>query len=255
VCEVDADILLTGDLDASYHSSDNSSIIPTDTVKNTVHALAHDSLATCRTQFAKALGQHFLDRYSHLDGASVELRERRWQRMPMPDGPHRHSFVAEEKCVWFTRCSFQRGEKDVLRAGLRDHLIMKTTESGFEGYNQCELTTLSPTPDRILSTKLSAEWVFAEGTTDFSATDSVFVNSAYEVFAQRYSPSVQRTLFEIGEHFLEAAPNIVSVELKMPNVHFLNLDLSKLGLPNQSKVFLPTDEPHGEIEALVTREP
>ena len=253
VCELEADILLTGDLDASYHSSDNASIIPTDTVKNTVHALAHDSLATCRTSFAKTLGQHFLDRYPHISGVSVELRERRWQRMPLSGGPHRHSFVAEGNGQWFTRCNFQRGKEDVLRAGLRDHLIMKTTESGFEGYNQCELTTLPPTADRILSTKLSAEWVFAGGTTDFSAADHVFVNAAYEVFAQRYSPSVQRTLFEIGEFFLEAAPDIVSVELKMPNVHFLNLDLSKLGRPNQSRVFLPTDEPHGEIEALVTR--
>jgi xanthine dehydrogenase accessory factor len=40
VCELEADVLLAGDLEASYVSPDNSSIVPTDTVKDTVHALA-----------------------------------------------------------------------------------------------------------------------------------------------------------------------------------------------------------------------
>jgi urate oxidase len=43
------------------------------------------------------------------------------------------------------------------------------------------------------------------------------------------------------------------VDLKMPNVHFLGLDLTKLARPYQRQVFLPTDEPHGEIEAIVAR--
>ena len=61
VCELEVDVLLEGELAASYHSSDNSSIIPTDTVKNTVQVLAHDSLNTCRTSFAVVLGNHFLN--------------------------------------------------------------------------------------------------------------------------------------------------------------------------------------------------
>ncbi|RYD54150.1 MAG: urate oxidase, partial [Verrucomicrobiaceae bacterium] len=68
-----------------------------------------------------------------------------------------------------------------------------------------------------------------------------------------YSPSVQRTLYQIGEVALERVPAISRIELKMPNVHFLGLDLAKLGRPGQSCVLLPTDEPHGEIEAVIVR--
>jgi urate oxidase len=57
----------------------------------------------------------------------------------------------------------------------------------------------------------------------------------------------------MGEAFLEAAPGVERVELRMPNVHFLKLDLEKLGRPQQTRVFLPTDEPHGEIRAVVGR--
>jgi urate oxidase len=253
VCELEADVLLAGGLEASYVSPDNSSIMPTDTVKNTVHALAHDHLGTCRTTFARVLGAHFLERYAHLTGIFVELRERRWGRMAVKGELQPHAFVAEENGQWFARSEFHRDQPELLRAGLRDHLIMKTTGSGFEGYHLCDLTTLPPTRDRILATRLSAEWEFEVSVTDPAAVDAAFLKVAYEVFAQTYSPSVQRTLFEVGEAFLKAVSSVRRVELKLPNVHFLGLDLAKVGRPDQTRVFLPTDEPHGQIEAVVGR--
>ena len=141
----------------------------------------------------------------------------------------------------------------MISSGIRGHLVMKTTKSGFEGYNVCELTTLPPTNDRVFATKLTAEWVFTDPSSDFPAADGAILEAAHEIFAKTYSPSVQRTLFEIGELALERVPTISRIELKMPNVHFLGLDLSKLGRPGQKTVLLPTDEPHGEIEAVIVR--
>lgn len=253
VCELEADVLLSGGQEGSFYSSDNSAIVPTDTVKNTIQVLAHDFLGTCRTSFAQVIGDHFFGRYAHLTEVFVELKERRWKRMSIEGGPHPHSFVGEGNGAWFSRCEFRRDQAAVLRAGLRDHLVMKTTGSGFIGYNVCDLTTLPPTEDRILATRMSAEWTFMEGVTDFASVDAAFLGAAYEVFATKYSPSVQRTLFEIGEAALIVAPSLKQVELKMPNVHFLGLDLTRLGRPGQKTVFLPTDEPHGEIEAVVGR--
>lgn len=255
VCELEADVLLSGDLDGSYLGPDNSSIVPTDTVKNTVHALACDSLGTCRTSFAKVIGEHFLSTYAHLSGVSVELRERRWGRMDVAkeNVGAGHSFVADGNGEWFCRGNFTRGKEAELSAGIRDHLVMKTTGSGFEGYHQCELTTLPATDDRILSTRITAEWTFGRGASDFASADASILGAAYEVFAGTYSPSVQRTLMEIGEAALEAVPGIEKVALKLPNVHFLGMDLSKLGRPENEVLFLPTDEPHGQIEAVVVR--
>jgi len=252
-CEIEADVLLSGDLVASYLSADNLSIVPTDTVKNTLHVLAHDHLQTCRTGFAQVIGEHFLQRYDHLTGVSVTLRERRWGRLSISGQPHPHAFAADTNGQWFCRCDFQRGQSPQLRAGVRDHLIMKTTGSGFIGYPQCEFTTLPPTEDRILATRLTAEWTFDPTAADFAAADEAFLKAAYEVFAERYSPSVQRTLFEVGEAFLAQVPSIAKIVLTLPNVHFLGLDLSHFGRPDQTRVFLPTDEPHGQIEAVVSR--
>lgn len=253
VCELEADVLLSGDLDGSYLSDDNSSIVPTDTVKNTIHLLAHDHLKTCRVDFAKVIGEYFLEKYPHIDGVSIELRERRWKRMEINGEPHPHSFSEEANGTYFCRADYQRDEPPVLSAGITDHLILKTTGSGFEGYNTCDLTTLPPTNDRFLSTRLTAEWFFSADAKAYSAADKKVLDSAYKVFAETYSPSVQRTLFEIGEAALKAVPSIVKIAFSMPNVHFLGLDLTKLGRPGNDTLLLPTDEPHGEIEAVVSR--
>ncbi|WP_367871028.1 factor-independent urate hydroxylase [Luteolibacter sp. Populi] len=253
VCELEADVLLQGDLAGSYLSEDNLSIVPTDTVKNTVHLLAHDHLETCRTSFAKVIGGHFLAKYPHLTGVEVELRERRWGRMEIAGESHPHAFVHAANGEFFSRGAFFRGQEPMLAAGIRGHLVMKTTGSGFEGYNVCELTTLPPANDRVFATKLTAEWQFGDHAADFGGADAAVLAVAHTVFARNYSPSVQRTLFEIGEQILAAVPAISRIELKMPNVHFLGLDLTKLGRPGQKAVLLPTDEPHGEIEAVITR--
>lgn len=253
VCELEADVLLQGELAGSYLSADNLSIVPTDTVKNTVHFLAHDHLETCRTSFAKVIGEHFLAKYPHLSGVEVELRERRWARMEIGGESHPHAFVHAANGEWYSRGSFLRDQAPLLASGIRDHLVMKTTGSGFEGYNVCELTTLPPTNDRVFATRMNAEWTFSDLSADFTGADAAILAVAHTVFARNYSPSVQRTLFEIGEQALASVPAISRIELKMPNVHFLGLDLTKLGRPGQKAVLLPTDEPHGEIEAVITR--
>lgn len=253
VCELEADILLQGDLDASYLGEDNTSIIPTDTVKNTVHFLAHDHLGTCRSSFAKVIGEHFLGKYPHLRGVEIELRERKWERMSIDGSPHPHAFVHAANGEPFSRAVFSRGADPLVSAGIRGHLVMKTTRSGFAGYHRCELTTLPPTDDRVFATRLTAEWTFSDLSADFASADGAILSAAHQIFATTYSPSVQRTLFEIGELALARVPSISRIELKMPNVHFLGLDLAKLARPGQNCVLLPTDEPHGQIEAVITR--
>jgi urate oxidase len=70
-----------------------------------------------------------------------------------------------------------------------------------------------------------------------------------------HSPSVQRTLFHMGEAVLAACPLISSVRLQMPNVHNLLFDLSRFGLTNENEVFYPIDAPGGLIIAELHRPP
>ena len=73
------------------------------------------------------------------------------------------------------------------------------------------------------------------------------------VFAEHDSLSVQHTLYDIGEAMLAAAPEIARVKLTMPNLHCNLVDLSRFGQDNPNQIFVPIDEPHGYIEAVIER--
>lgn len=255
VCELDANVMLTLSEDPSFESDDNSLIVPTDTVRNTVNVLAHDHLGTCRHAFARVIGRHFLAGYQHVSSVDVSLTERVWKRLAPGGLPHPHAFSHDANGEPVTTGTFVRGAGGHLGGGIRDYLVMKTTASSFTGYHTCPLTTLSPTEDRILATRIDAQWSFAPDTPDtaLAGTDQMVRHALIAVFAGTHSPSVQRTLFLMGEAVLAAVPCIGSITLSLPNVHYLGLDLSPFGRPGQREVFLPTDEPHGQIEATVTR--
>ena len=57
----------------------------------------------------------------------------------------------------------------------------------------------------------------------------------------------------MGEQVLKEIPEVDEMELLMPNLHCLLVDLSRFGQDNPNEVFVPTDEPHGTIEATLRR--
>ena len=87
----------------------------------------------------------------------------------------------------------------------------------------------------------------------YSAANRAIVDAMLVPFAERYSPSVQATLFEMAGAALDACPEITRVKLVMPNLHCLPIDLRPFGRTNDRTLFVPTDEPHGYIEATVSR--
>jgi urate oxidase len=251
VAEWQANVLIEGDLAGSYLSDDNSSVVPTDTVKNTVLALAHDLEDVTRDGFALALAKHFPAKYSHLTACDAEVSESLWTRMAPGGTPHDHCFLRDANGKPFSKARVERDGTIKRSAGITGFVIMKTTESGFVGYPKCDLTTLPETTDRILATSMNAEWEFAD---DSSDVDAAVLDAMLSVFSSTYSPSVQRTLFLMGEAALAAAPGLARIKLTMPNKHYLNIDLTKVGRPaGQKNIFLPTDDPFGYIEAVVAR--
>ncbi|HZV59870.1 MAG TPA: hypothetical protein VFF42_05980, partial [Candidatus Eremiobacteraceae bacterium] len=89
---------------------------------------------------------------------------------------------------------------------------------------------------------------------DFSALRIKARETLLEVFANHVSKSVQHTLYAMAERVLEEIREVEEVELTMPNKHCLLVDLSPFGQDNPNEIFVPTDDPHGYIEARLTRQ-
>ena len=255
VREARVKVTLDGDFARAYTAADNSSVVPTDTMKNLVHVLALEHLDAANEPFALALAQCFLDRYEQVAEVQVEIDETVWSRMRIDERAHEHSFVRSESGTPFARVTATRSAREIC-AGVRDLAIMKTTGSGFVDYVQDAYTTLPPTTDRILATRLSATWRFAVDhprAADYGAVAEAIRSTLLRVFAATYSYSVQDSLFRMGEAALAAASDISEITLAMPNVHYLAIDLSGFGRDAQGRLFLPTDEPNGQIEATLRR--
>ena len=248
-------VILDGEFSRAYTDADNASVVATDTMKNLVNVLALEHLDAANESFALTIGQCFLDRYRQVSEARVRVEEAVWGRLRIDGREHDHGFVRAEGGTPFACATVTRSSREV-EAGFQDFAIMKTTGSGFVDYLQDEYTTLPPTTDRILATRMAATWRFEggalDGRGDYDAVADSIRGALLRVFAT-YSPSVQDSLYRMGEAALAAVSDICEITLRMPNVHYLPIDLSPFGRDARGKVFLPTDEPSGQIEVTLRR--
>jgi len=249
VYEWDVAVWLKGDFSSCFENGDNSSILPTDTMKNTVYSLARKSTSTAIEDFAKEVVSYFIANNPQVDEAGVHIKANSWKHI----GDHPTAFVRSGPAVEIATVTYSRKASISITSGFENLSILKTTNSEFAGYIKGHLTTLKETSDRLLGTQAEAEWKYAASQVDLVGSRRKIMEALLNTFAAHHSLSVQQTLFAMGKAALEAAPEISEIRLSMPNKHCNLVDLSAFGQDNPNYIFVPTDEPHGSIEACVRR--
>ncbi len=244
-------VALAGEFVDAHVTGDNARILPTDTMKNTVYALALDQLNGSIEEFGIVLGHHFL-RAAPITSARIKLQEHLWRRIAVYGKEHEHSFVRAGQEVRTARVTVS-GSLVVVRAGIRGLNLLKSTRSGFVGYIKDSLTTLPETTDRIFATALNAEWRYEAGRHDYDALWRAARSAIEETFAEHGSLSVQHTLYAMGEAVLKRCAPVQRIRFALPNKHHLLVDLRRFGLENNNQIFVATREPYGLIEATIER--
>ena len=247
-------IRFEGDYEESYTDGDNSAVLPTDTMKNTVYALAAQEPVADPEGFGIRLARHFLERNDRLLRVRIDLTDHLWDRVETGGRQHGQAFVrngsgARTAIVEATR------EGTTIAAGVADLVIMKSAHSAFDGFPRDEYTTLPETRDRLLATALTSVWQYSRSDVDFASMWTAVRDTLLEVFAEHHSESVQHTLYAMGQAVLDAILQVSAIRLTMPNKHHLPIDLSRFGLENRNEIFVATEEPYGLIEATVARSP
>src|SRR5579872_413713 len=154
-------ILLQGDFESCFTEGDNSKVLPTDTMKNTVYSLARTSSAECMEDFAKELIDFVLGRNPQVSQAEVTVSEKAWEHVRTGDkAPHPTTFVQSSGECQTTKLTRAQGGAYSVVSGLTNLVLMKTAGSAFEGYLKDSLTTLPESPDRLLGTAVEANWTY-----------------------------------------------------------------------------------------------
>ena len=246
-------VLLHGDFASSFTQTDNSRILPTDTMKNTVYAIARDSKAVTIEEFAMELGDYLLANNPQVSQVSVEMEEKAWERMHCDGASEPTTFRLCGPEVNTVAAVREKSSGWHITSGMDGLTILKTTKSAFTGYIKDRLTTLKPATDRIFGTCATVAWTYATEEPNYANARERIIAALLRTFAAHDSMSVQHTLFDMGKAALDAAPEIANIKLTMPNLHHLLVDLSPFGQDNPNHIFVPIDEPHGYIEATIER--
>ncbi len=246
--ELSVTILFEGEFAAAYKDGDNSSVLPTDTMKNTVYVLARQLRWDSIEVLGEGIAQHFLELLPHLSQVRVNIEQIPWQRIAEYGAAF--SQAGNERRT--TRLKASRSCIQI-SSGLTGLHIMKTAKSGFAGYIQDQFTTLPETHDRLFGTILEAHWEYLQNDISFNNLHREIRAIMLESFAQHRSLSVQHTLFAMGEAVLDKVTAVSEIHIVMPNKHSLLVDLSRFALDNPNQVFVPIDEPSGYIEARIGR--
>jgi urate oxidase len=253
--EWNVQILLQGDFETCFTLGDNSRILPTDTMKNTVYSLARSSSADSIEDFGRELVDFLLARNSQVSEMEVSIQEKLWDRVAVHGKPHPTAFIQSASELQTTSVSRAQSGKFCISSGLDNLVILKTAGSAFAGYIKDSLTTLPETTDRLFGTAVRALWRYNQASSGFPVLRAKIRETLLSVFADHQSKSVQHTLYAMAEAALNAVPEIDDLQLTMPNRHCLLVDLSRFGQDNPNEIFVPTDDPHGCIEARVVRKP
>src|SRR5258708_28407117 len=133
-------IQFEGELKSSYTGGDNRWILPADTIKNTVYALAKLYTIEQIEEFAQQLVNHFLTDNAQVKRVRVDIAEHLWTRIPFGGKQHPWSFTPagpERRTVVVTGTR----ETVFIEAGIENLEGVKNTRSGFERYVHDPFTT------------------------------------------------------------------------------------------------------------------
>uniref|UniRef100_A0A663E0A2 Uricase n=1 Tax=Aquila chrysaetos chrysaetos TaxID=223781 RepID=A0A663E0A2_AQUCH len=222
-----------------YLEGNNSLVIPTDTIKNIVLVLAKKNGIPTLEQFAIDICKHFMTTFCQVAYVKTYVQEVPWQRLHENGVPHVHSFICVPDGIRFCEAEQCRNGPLVVFAGIKDLKLMKTTQSGFEGFYKNEHTTLPERHDRILCGELFCKWSYGECKDfDFDCIWNKICECILEAFAGppdcgEYSPSYQKTVNSIQMLVLS---KVQVIEVILNNTFYNVVDMKNLGLTNDKEV-------------------
>lgn len=176
--------LLSGSkLESSYTYADNSLVVATDSIKNTLNLLAKKASGPqvlCPEIFALVIMNHFLSTYDHIESVELNIVHHKWSRIELDANAarssgrdaaiaaaqgsqqHPHSFVKDGNERRMVRA---RGGRDsssapvveLLEGGMEDLVVLKTSGSAFYGFLRDDYTTLPEVTDRCFSTSVDCK--------------------------------------------------------------------------------------------------
>lgn len=221
-----------------------------------MYYLAQRSRSTAIEDFAKEVVSYLLEHHSQISVVHVDVERVAWSNIVTSNNArHPTSFVQATSELQTTEVKRSRHGAFSIVSGLKDLKVMKTANSSFVEFYKDPLTTLPEAADRLFGTAIQANWTYDDTSSivDFDKTRQQIRSLILDVFADHHSASVQHTLHAIGGFILDRVKSVNKIQMTMPNIHCLPVDMTRFGEENKNEIFMPIVDPHGYIQCSLTR--
>ena len=189
-------------------------------------------------------------------GARIGLVAHPWERLRAAGGaPHEHAFQRGSGGDRVATVAGNAGGVEVERRH-RGLVVLKTTGSGWEGYQRDRVHVAPETDDRIMATEVTTAWTTGRPTS--TSTRRGTRSARRDARARSATTTARRCSSRFtgwARRCSRRARRSQRITFSLPNKHHLLYDLSRFGLENDHEIFHATDEPYGLIEGTVEREP
>jgi urate oxidase len=242
-----------GSFAAAFQGGRAAGLLPGETLKNIVYAVAREQGTKEIEIFGLALCDRLLTEHAQLTRARVEVTEQRWARLEAGGKIQGQAFTAgttERRTTAIT----SNGRQTAVVSGIEDLALMRTSGFAPAGARDADTTGASDGLQRLLVAALSARWTYTSSDVTFASYRQGVRATIVDTFAWHASQSVQHTLYNIADVVLASYQEIADISLALHERPYRPADLFTAGVENPDELFVALDEPLGVVEVTVARE-
>jgi urate oxidase len=241
-----------GDVEEAFTKGDNELLLPADTLRNTVNAIARDESLREIEELGLALAAHFMEHQPQFGRVRIDLSQQPWTRLAVGGRAQGQAFTAansERRTASIT----SNGTQVSVAAGLTDFAIMKTAGAAFEGYLADQFTTVEAEKERVLAVSAEARWTYLHDEVAFGVYYEGIRDLLIEAFVQQLSRSAEHTAHAMASMVLSSYADVGDVTVRLRQRSLPLVELAPFGLDNPHVLFRPEDAPELTAEVTLSR--
>jgi urate oxidase len=245
-------VTVEGEVAEAFTQGDNELLLPADTLRNTVNAVARDESLGELEDLGLALADQFMESQPQFTRVRIDLSEQPWTRLPVAGRAQGQAFTAsngERRTASVT----SNGTRRAVVAGLQDFAIMKTSGAAFEGYLADRFTTLEAASDRVLAVSADSRWTYLHDEITFGPFYEGVRQLLIEAFVRQPSRSAEHTAHAMADVVLSSYADIGEVTVRLRQRSLPLVELAAFGLDNPRVLFRPEEAPELTAEVTLSR--
>jgi urate oxidase len=242
-----------GDFATAFLEGQPSGVIPGETLKSLVHAVAREHAGAEIEMLGLALCRRVLETHRQVTRVRVEIAEQPWNRTDVGGKAQGQTFILggpEQRTAAVT----SNGTQIAVVSGIDQLVLMRT--SGFlprrHGARPDDGTEDAVQP--LLVGSLSARWTYANPEVTFGPYRQGVRLAITDTFTMHAARSVQYTLYAMADVILATYEEILDVTLGMQERPYRPADMFREQTENRDELFVAAEEPLGVVEVMVERD-